>query len=66
LSSGPVKFWETIKILKNSHYFNETYSPSTSKQLDIDQYISKLAPDGVISNFAKCRHDKISSFLILN
>jgi len=35
---------------------------SNNKQSNIDQYISKLASDGVIPNFIKCINNSVPSF----
>jgi len=37
--------------------------PSFSKQIDINQYISKLNSDSVIPNLIECGNNKFSTFL---
>jgi len=53
LASGPVKFWDTIRKFKNSHYFKDNGNISINKQLN-NSYISKLAPIGVTPIMSKC------------
>jgi len=40
LASGPVKFWDTIRKFKNSHYFKENDNLNSNKQLDINSYLN--------------------------
>jgi len=62
LASGPVKFWNTIRKFKNSHYFKENNTINSNKQSDIDAYISKLAPTGVIPKMPKCEENEFCGY----
>jgi len=62
LASGPVKFWDTIRKFKNSHYFKENENFNSNKQLDINSYISKLAPIGVIPKMPKCVENEVLNY----
>jgi len=66
LTSAPGLFWKIIKSFKGSHYFSNSNPPLTNEQVNIDQYIMNLSPDGVIHRFSKCIAGKFLSFFGLN
>jgi len=54
LYRGSLKFWNAIKLFRNSHVFENPSATLANKQDILDKYISRFAPDGMALPLEQC------------